>query len=253
MTIDFLPQLAFIFILIFARVAMIASLMPAIGAQSIPQRIRLSIALLIAVLLVPVVGDKIPPMPANVFAIIFLLISELIVGLFIGMTGAIIASALQTAGASIAFQTSLSAAQNTDLSSAVQGTLVASFLSIVSLTLIFAMEIHHLIIAAMYDSYQLFKPGDLMPVGDVVTAGVKVFADAFLLGVQLSAPFIVVGFVFNVGVGILSRLMPQLQVFLVLLPANIMIGFFVIFALIGTIMLWYIEHLQTALSVFLVR
>ena len=253
MTIDFLPQLAFVFMLIFARVAMIITLMPGVGAQSIPQRIRLTVALLLTFVMVPVVGDTLPQMPAGVFALVFLIISEIIVGLFIGMTGSILTSALQTAGSTIAFQTSLSAAQNTDLSTAVQGTLVSSFLSIVSLTLIFAMNIHHLVIAAVHDSYQLFKPGELMPVGDVVEAAVGVFAKAFLIGIQISAPFIVIGLVFNVGVGILSRLMPQFQVFLVLLPANIMIGFFFMFALIGTMMMWYIEHLRAGISVFLVQ
>lgn len=253
MTFNFLPQLAFVFMLIFARVAMIAMLMPAIGAETIPQRIRLTVALLIAVLLVPVAGDKIPAMPTGLFALVFLFISEMIVGLFIGMTGALLISALQTAGASIAFQISLSSVQNTDLASAVQGTLVSSFLSIISLTLIFAMDVHHMVIAAMHDSYVLFKPGELMPLGDVVSAGVSAFADAFRIGVQLSSPFIVIGFVFNIGVGILSRLMPQFQVFLVLLPANIMLGFLLFFALIGTMMMWYIEHLQSGLAIFLVK
>ncbi|MEO1065873.1 MAG: flagellar biosynthetic protein FliR, partial [Pseudomonadota bacterium] len=252
-TITFLPQLAFVFMMVFARVAMIAMLMPGIGAESVPTRIRLTIALLITLLLVPIVGDLIPPLPGTVFHIFFLMFLEIVVGLFIGMTAVLITSALQTAGSSIAFQTSLSAAQNTDLSTAVQGTLVSNFLSVVSLTLIFVMNVHHLVIAAMHDSYTLFKPGEIMPVGDVVAAGVDTFAQAFLIGVQLSAPFIVVGFVFNVGVGILSRLMPQFQVFLVLLPANIMIGFFLMFALIGTMMMWYMEHLETALSVFIVR
>lgn len=123
----------------------------------------------------------------------------------------------------------------------------------VSLALIFAMNIHHLIIAVIHDSYSLFKPGDLMPVGDLAKSAIDLFADAFALGIQLSAPFILIGFVFNVGVGILSRLMPQFQVFLVLLPANIMLGFLGLFALLSTMMIWYIDHLRDGLSVFLVQ
>ena len=103
MTLEFLPQLAFTFMLIFARVAMIITLMPGVGATSIPQRIRLTVALLLTVILMPVVGDSLPPMPTGVFALVFLLISEIIVGLFIGMTGSILTSALQTAGSSIRF------------------------------------------------------------------------------------------------------------------------------------------------------
>ena len=92
-----------------------------------------------------------------------------------------------------------------------------------------------------------------MPVGDMVTAAVDVFSKSFKIGIQLSAPFIVIGFVFNVGVGILSRLMPQFQVFLVLLPANLMIGFLAMAVLIGTMMMWYVEHLRDGLSIFLVN
>lgn len=253
MTIDFLPQLAFAFILIFARVAMIATLIPTIGSQSIPQNIRLAIALLVTLLLVPVVSDVIPPIPTSVPGLAFLIVGEIIIGFFIGGTASILTAALETAGATIAFQTSLSAAQNTNVQTQVQGTLVASFLSIISVTLVFAMNIHHLALAAMHDSYQLFKPGNLMPVGDMVTAAVDVFAKSFKIGIQLSAPFIVIGFVFNVGVGILSRLMPQFQVFLVLLPANLMIGFLAMAVLIGTMMMWYVEHLRDGLSIFLVN
>lgn len=238
---------------IFARVAMISQLMPGIGAQTIPTNIRLAVALLVTVLLVPVVQDKIPDIPASVFGLVFLIIGEIIVGFFIGGTAVMLTSALDTAGASIAFQTSLSSAQNTDLSTAVQGTLVSSFLSIISITLIFAMDVHHIMLGAMYDSYVMFTPGSLLPAGDAAQAAVSAFANAFFLGVQLSAPFIIVGFVFNVGIGILSRLMPQLQFLLVLLPANIMVGFFLMFALIGTMMMWYIDHLQTGLAIFLVK
>ncbi|MEM8796415.1 MAG: flagellar biosynthetic protein FliR [Pseudomonadota bacterium] len=253
MTIELLPELAFIFMMVFARIGVIAMLMPAVGAESVPVRVRLTIAILITFILVPIVGDTFGELPGSPFALFLALALEMLIGLFIGMSAALLTSALQVAGTTIAFQTSLSAAQNTDVSTAVQGTLVANFFNVVSLALIFAMDVHHLVIAAMHDSYTLFPPGGTLPIGDVAQTAVNAFAHAFLIGVQISAPFLLIGFIFNVGSGILARLMPQFQVLLVLLPANLMIGFLFMFALIGTMMMWYIEHLRAGLSVFIVQ
>lgn len=253
MTIDLLPQLAFTFMAVFARVAAIVMLMPGFSAATVPVRIRLTIGILVTLIMVPLVGDLIPDVPGGPLELFAFLMREIIVGLFIGLLGSMLVSALSTAGTTIAFQMSLSAAQNTDVSTSVQGTLVANFFTVLSMTLIFAMDIDHLVIAAMHDSYELFPPGAPLPVADFAAMAADVFAQSFLIGVQMAAPFIVVGIIFNVGSGILSRLMPQFQVLLVLLPANLMIGFFFLFALLGTMMMWYMEHLQAGISTFIVQ
>jgi flagellar biosynthetic protein FliR len=80
---------------------------------------------------------------------------------------------------------------------------------------------HHLVIAALSESYNVFSPGELMPSGDVAALATKVFATAFKISIQLSAPFIVFGLVFNLGLGVLARLMPQMQVYFVGVPLSI--------------------------------
>jgi flagellar biosynthetic protein FliR len=75
-----------------------------------------------------------------------------------------------------------------------------------------------------------------MPTGDVAALATRAFASAFKIGMQLSAPFLVFGLVFNMGLGILARLMPAMQVYFVGTPLAILIGF-MIFALVITAMM----------------
>src|SRR5205807_2564179 len=85
-------------------------------------------------------------------------------------------------------------------------------LAVLGVTLVFAVDLHHLVIAALNDNDSLFRPGVVPLVGDVAALTTRTVADAFRIGIQLSAPFLVFGLLFNLGLGLLSRLMPQMQV-----------------------------------------
>jgi flagellar biosynthesis protein FliR len=124
---------------------------------------------------------------------------------------------------------------------------MSNFLTIVGVTLIFATDMHHLVIAALNDSYRLFAPGEVLPFGDIAALMTKTVADAFRVGIQLSAPFLVFGLLFNVGLGVLSRLMPQMQVFFVGMPLSILLGFIMFVMVIGMMMGTFTEFLGSVL------
>jgi flagellar biosynthetic protein FliR len=128
-----------------------------------------------------------------------------------------------------------------------QGVLVGNFLSVLGVTLIFATDLHHLMIAALNDSYALFKPGDVPIVGDIATAITGTVAQAFRIGVQLAAPFLVFGLLFNLGLGVLSRLMPQMQVFFVGMPLSILVGFLILLLVLGAMMTTFLGHVEGVL------
>jgi flagellar biosynthetic protein FliR len=115
------------------------------------------------------------------------------------------------------------------------------------LTLVFATDLHHLVIAALNDSYTLFHPGELPLLGDVAALTTRTVATAFRIGIQLSAPFIVFGLLFNVGLGVLSRLMPQMQVFFVGVPLSIIIGFLVLLLVMGAMMSVFLDSVEGVL------
>ena len=165
-----------------------------------------------------------------------LLIEEMLIGAMLGVTARLTISALEVAGLVIAQQLGLGFVTAIDPTQGEQGVMVGNFLTILGITLFFATDMHHLVIAALNDSYNLFEPGDMPTTGDAAALITKTVAGAFRIGIQLSAPFIVFGFIFNIGLGVLARLMPQMQVFFVALPLSIMLGLLFLLLLLGAMM-----------------
>ena len=166
-----------------------------------------------------------------------LLFQELIIGAVLGLTARLAISALQIAGSVVAQQMGLGFVTAVDPTQNQQGILVGNFLSVLGVTLIFATDLHHLVIAALNDSYALFQPGELPLIGRCRAArDARPSPRAFRIGIQLSAPFLVFGLLFNLGLGVLSRLMPQMQVFFIGLPLSILLGFLILLLVIGAMM-----------------
>jgi flagellar biosynthetic protein FliR len=225
--ISLLPVLAATFMLVFARVGAMVMLLPGLGESNIPVRIKLAIAVLLTLIILPLHRAAYQIDMQSMPALLILMIHEIIVGVVLGATARVTLSALQVGGAVIAQQMGLGFVTSVDPTQGQQGVLIGNFLTMLGITLLFATDSHYLVIAALNDSYAIFSPGELMPSGDVAALATRAFAAAFKIGVQLAAPFLVFGLVFNVGLGVLARLMPQMQVYFVGVPLSILAGFLV--------------------------
>lgn len=242
---------AFALFLVFARVGMVATLLPGFGEIYVSSRIRLMLAGMMALVLSPVVGPSLPPMPVSPIEFWLLLTLEIGIGAFIGAAARMTFNALQTAGSIIGMQTSLSAALSFDPSTAQQGALTASFLGAVALIVLFAADFHHLMIRAIADSYTLFPPGQAFPAGDFAEAMTRLVASSFSLGVRMAAPFVIFGLIFFLGLGLLARLMPQMQVFFVSQPAQILLGLILLAGTIGAMTRVFLGSLENSMAIFI--
>jgi len=244
-----LPETAYLYLIVFARVGSMLMLMPALGETSIPARLRLGFALVFSLVLFPLLRAQLPVMPEELMAIIVMLCHEIIIGLMLGALLRFFVSAAQLAGAIVAFQVGLSAAMMADPNQGgVQGVVFGTFMSFLGIALIFATDLHHMALSAIYDSYMVFSPSEPLMAGDAAQAAIRAVSGAFTVGVQMAAPFIVFGLIFNLGMGILSRLMPALQVYFMAMPASIGVGL-ILFALLLTMMMgWYLTHFEAELA-----
>jgi len=231
--ISLLPALAATFMLVFARVGAMVMLMPGFGESNIPVRIKLGIALLLTLIILPLHRAAYQVDLTSMSSLGVLMVHEIVIGIVLGATARVTLSALAVAGSVIAQQLGLGFVTAVDPTQGQQGLLIGNFLTILGMTLLFATDSHHLVIAALNESYRIFSPGELMPSGDVAALATRAFSTAFKIGMQLSAPFLVFGIVFNIGLGVLARLMPAMQVYFVGVPLSIMVGF-LIFALVLT-------------------
>jgi len=159
--------------------------------------------------------------------------------------------ALAIAGSIYSFMSGLASALIFNPLASDQGALLSIFLSLVGLLLIFATDTHHLLIRAVVESYVLFKPGVYPMVGDMADVMTQTVANSFKLGFQLASPIVVVGLLFYVLLGLLARLMPQMQVFFIAMPLQIMMGLFLLMTTLSAMMIWFMKQFHGLLGQFL--
>jgi flagellar biosynthesis protein FliR len=241
--ISLLPALAAAFMLVFARVGAMVMLLPGLGETNIPVRIKLSIALLLTLIILPLHRADYRIDLGSMYALLVLMLYEILVGIVLGTAARVTLAALQIAGAVIAQQLGLGIVITVDpTTQGQQGVLIGNFLTLLGVTLLFTTDSHHLVIAALNDSYSIFSPGELVPSGDVAALATRAFSAAFRMGMQLSAPFLVFGLVFNMGLGVLSRLMPQMQVYFVGVPLTILAGFLIFAVVLAAMMGSFLDY-----------
>ncbi|WP_417449608.1 flagellar biosynthetic protein FliR [Kordiimonas sp.] len=248
---EVLPAEAFGFLLVTIRLAALVMVMPILGEASVPRRIRAGLALTISLIVYSSVREMLPPIPDNVFGLLVVMVRELLVGLIIGLATRILMSATHTAGTVIAFQTGLSAAQSFDPAQGSQSALVAAFMTYIAITMIVVLDLHHLMIMGMAHSYQKFPVGEILAYADYATLITEMVSDSFLLGFHMASPFIVYSLIFNLSLGLISRMVQGFQVFFIGMPVNIFIGFSLMMILIGGMMQLFLDRFRELLLGFL--
>lgn len=249
---EVLPATIFAALLVLARVGAIVMVLPGFGEPYVSPRVRLGVAVALSLVLVPVLASALPPVPQSPLLLVPLIGGEVLIGVFIGGAVRLLVSALHVAGIVISFQSSLGFAQFFDPAQGTQGALVGSFLTVVGLTLIFAADLHHVMLYAVRDSYTLFPVASLPPIEDFAETAAHWVAASFLIGIEISAPFIAYALVLYIGMGLVNRLMPQMQVFFIVMPLQILLALFFLMVTFGAAAMWFLDHFEERLMMFLV-
>lgn len=239
------------FILLFVRVGAALMTMPTIGDSFIPANVRLFFALALSVIMTPAMQHVIPDVHQIGSRFMLLVVMEGVIGFFIGTVARILITALDVAGMLISMQTGLANAQVFNPGMATQGSIIGALLSVTGVVLLFATNMHHLLIYAIYDSYVAFPPGALPESGGMAHMIAMTLSKSFAIGFQLAVPFIVVALLMYIGMGVLARVMPQIQVFMLALPLQIMMGLIMLLLTISSIFLVWLHYFQDGMTFFL--
>jgi flagellar biosynthetic protein FliR len=245
-----LPAEIFAIMLIFVRVGAATMLLPGYGEPFVSPRLRLMLALMVSLVVAPVLSKTLPKMPESATLLALLIVGEVVIGVFIGTVARMFIAALTTAGMLIGYMSSMANALTNDPSAAQQGSIAGSFLTIVALLTIMTLDLHHMLLMAVVDSYDLFVPGQVPPISDFADMIARTVAETFLLAFQIAAPFVVVGLIFYLGLGLLGRLMPQMQVFFVAMPLQILTGLSVLFIALPVTLRWFIGSFEDKMLPF---
>jgi flagellar biosynthetic protein FliR len=234
-----LPTFANGILLLFARVGAILMLLPGFSEDAIPARLRFLMAFATTIGLSGLLSPHVTPLgltPA-------LLLTELGIGIGLGLLVRIIFHAATMAGSIISLQIGLSSALISDPSLGGHSALLSRLLALAGVTAALAAGIHHLWFGAIVKSYTAFPPGALPDIADLAQRAVQATSDATKLAVGLSAPFLIFGLVFNLTLGLAARLAPAIQIFFIAQPLTILAGLALLLLVFGPIVSAYASAL----------
>ncbi|HUK08649.1 MAG TPA: flagellar biosynthetic protein FliR [Stellaceae bacterium] len=243
-----LPANLFAALLVFARIGSAMLMLPGFGEAYVNPRLRLAFALALTVLAAPVLAPKLPAMPSTPLGLLTLMGGEIAVGLFLGTLTRVLLAALQVAGSVISVQLGLSAALIFNPLQQQQEAITSTFLSVAGVLVIFLTDLDHAMLRALIHSYSVFEPGAPLQWGDLSAAMARATAESFRLGVEMAAPFMVMGTIFYVAVGLVSRLAPQLQILFATQPLQIVAGLTAFALLLASGLQWFLERFATDLG-----
>lgn len=235
----FLSGHIFAFMLLLCRLGAVMMLFPGIGETYVSPRIRMAFASFLCLLLLGPMLPRLPPLPAAPAEMAQLLVYELVVGLFFGTLIRLLMSTLEATGMLIGMTTGLSSATMMNPALATQSTLPSAFLSTAGLTLIFISGVDHFLIRSAIALYDVFPAGGPFMAGDMAQTVIHVASQSFTVGIELAAPFLIMSLMFFAALGLLQRLMPMIQLFMLSMPAQLWGGLVMLsLTFVGILTLW---------------
>lgn len=214
-------------------------------------RARLAAAIFTSIILAPLLQTQLPAMPDNPWMLFLLVFDEMVLGIALGLTARILISALHITGMVIAYQSGLAAAVLFDANQGGQGSIIGNFMTLFAMLLFFTTNMYQLLLMGYAESYALFPPAQLPDMGNFSELVTRFVSDTFLVAIKIASPQIVVGLLLFLGSGVLARLMPNFQVFFVIMPLQILIAFLVLALTMSLSMMWFIEHFSETMGGFL--
>jgi len=213
-----------VFLLVLARVSAIFAATPVLGGRDVPVQLKAGLALILALVLLPVVAAPPQGVPAHLWAYGLWVLGEVGVGLLLGFAALLLFVAAQVAGQIIDFELGFGIVNVIDPEFGHQLPLVGSFKNLLALLVFLGLNGHHVVIRALAGSFRVLPPGQARWAPELTGNVVGLLGQLFVFALQLAAPVMAAIFLVNLALGIVSRTVPQMNVFVVGLPVQAAVG-----------------------------
>ena len=211
-----------IFILIFLRVSAIIITIPILGNRSVPVRVKGGLSVAVALLLVPFVQYN--AVPIGIPLLVVKMCGEVLIGIVIGFAGRILFAGVQLAGQLVGFQMGFAIVNVVDPVSSSQVSITAQFQYLLALLIFLAVNAHHIFLYAIAESYQVIPPLSFHCSGPLMESILELSKNIFVVAIKTGAPVIAMLLFASVGLGLIARTVPQINVFIVGFPLKIAMG-----------------------------
>ena len=240
----------FVFTLVFLRTSALLIMIPIIGEKTVPLRVKGGLAILISLLISPAIGADMNTLRVedDIFALAIAMISEIMIGIVIGLTTKIIFAGIQFAGEMIGIQIGFSIVNVIDPVSSTQVSVIAEFQYLIALLVYLAIDAHHTLIFAIVDSYRIISPFSYHFSGSLMQHILILSRELFVMAIKISAPIMAVMLFTNVALGVVARTVPQINVFIVGFPVQITVGL-IVFGLTAPVFVLLVQRALSSLNI----
>ena len=243
-----LTPLAFHGVLVLARIGAAVMLLPGLGESEVPATIRLALVLALVALLLPGLSPALPPVPEEAPELLRLVALETVVGLWLGLLARLLALALAQAGQVGGLMIGLaSPLQGADALLGAQAVALARMLALLAAVIVLGSGLYAIPLRALAESYAVLPPGAPLPTGAAAERVVTAAGESLGLALRLAGPLVLLAVLGNFGLALLARVAPQVQVFIVAAPAQILAGLLLLALLLPALLAAWEEALRQGL------
>jgi len=234
------------FFLSFIRIAALVTVAPILGSRAIPVQVKVFLSLFLTVTMLPVIESQPQLETITLLGMAPLIFKEVVLGLFLGFNAKFIFESYQFAGRLVSTQMGLGMANLVDPESGQQVTPIGNIFTLFIMIVFLFLNGHHLIISALYKSFELSPATSYK----FILAGAQwkmlsLFNELFIIGIKLAAPSMATLFLIEVCMGIMARIVPQMNIFFIGLPIRLGVGLFIVIASLPMFYLFFSNHLGT--------
>lgn len=233
-----------LFLMLFARIASLVIIAPVFGHQSVPAVVKIALALFLSFVLYPLAAEKAPSMDLQLLSLVLVALKEVVVGLLLGFVTGLIFEGVRVAGELMGFDLGFSMATVFDPETSQNSPILSEFLVMVMTLVFLLINGHHFVLQGLQVSYEVVPVGGFTMSGVLSQKLVAMTGGMFVVGLQLAAPVMVSSFLVNIAMGVLARVAPQINVFIVSLPVKIIVGFVVLMT-VGPVMIYVFKKMLT--------
>lgn len=212
------------FILILIRVSVILFLFPFFSARVIPVLAKAGLALMVTILLFPVIDIKMVEFPETSWAMVQLVLAEMIIGMILGLLVQVFFEGVRIMGQMVGFQTGFAITNILDPQSGTQVSIFSNMAYLVAIVIFLTLNGHHIVLAAIRESFEIINIGSLSLNRQIFQKMMDVSAEMFALAIKIGAPAIAALLFTKVAFGLITKLMPQMNIMIVAFPVQIVIG-----------------------------
>jgi flagellar biosynthetic protein FliR len=216
------------FLICLARVAGFVGAIPILIGNQTPVQIKAGLVFMAALVLFPVMEPTMVSVALESVNFLLLMLAEIMLGGMIALIARMVFTAVEYGGTVIGYQMGFAAANIFDPQNERQLPLISQFQNVFAILIFLAIDGHHVFFQVAAESYKILPPGAFNISGDAIPYLLTLSSRIFFLGIQFSAPILAVLLLSGLILGILARVFPQLNVFLLSFPLNIGLSFTVI-------------------------